>query len=826
MICERSRDAALPMLAGEIRLDFVRHQITLTDTMDQNAHSFVSWYEQRHGYQPFPWQTALAGRIAAGDWPDALTPPTGSGKTAVIDIWLWAHLKGLPVPRRLVYVIDRRLVVDGVTEYATALASGLDANQQPTIVTMRGGMTIEEDWLTDPLRLAVIISTVDQVGSRLLFSGYGISRKSASIHAGLLGNDALFVVDEVHLVRPLLQTLASIAEQRGNVLPLPWRVLPMSATWDGANTHGLSDADWAHPILSRRLKAGKPTLLIKIAADADIARTLADEALRLRREGAGVVAVVCNRVDRARAVFEHLRSHGEAVLLTGRIRPCDKAALTEEYLPRIAVGSRGHRAVLFVVATQTIEVGADLDMDGLVTECAPLAALRQRFGRLNRLGELESAPAVIVYQTPEKKSDPIYGEDIERTWKWMNAVATGKPKTVDFGIGAIERLMTEQPPPKEGEQEAPTLLPAHLDMLSQTSVHHGINIAPWLHGWKSGSADVYLCWRADCGKASIEAAPPAQHELLAVPLFALRRWSAEIADVEGGEPVGRDNSRERKSIRWDGEEAEVVRSGEIQAGDTLVLPAEAGGCDRYGWAPRSTATVTDTGDTTRRIRLHPSVHPEWAGEIRALLDDEEVGDAAWQDLARQTGMLDGEPGRILAYPGGCVVLRASEWTSQSALRKVALREHQQAVGARAAALAQGSGLADELVDALRRAGAGHDTGKQDRRWQAMVGGDGSLLLAKGPGGDSRWLSLPRGWRHEMASAVHQKDPLVRHLVGSHHGHGRPLLPAAPDIYLWRQLDGWAESSNSLQRAYGPWGLAYLEALIRLADWTVSTEEQA
>jgi CRISPR-associated endonuclease/helicase Cas3 len=555
--------------------------------MAQDAQDFPSWYQHRHGYQPFPWQAALASRIAAEDWPDALTPPTGSGKTAVIDVWLWARLQGLPVPRRLVYVIDRRLVVDGVTEYATTLAASLEADRQPAVVTLRGGMAFDDGWLSDPLRPAVIISTVDQVGSRLLFSGYGISSKAASIHAGLLGNDALFVIDEVHLVRPLLQTLASVAGQRGNALPLPWRVLPMSATWTGDNTHGLSNADWLHPVLSRRLKAGKLTLLLKLPADADLSRTLADEALRLRRDGASVVAVVCNRVDRARAVFERLQEHGEAVLLTGRIRPCDKAALTTEYLPRMAVGSRGHRAPLFVVATQTIEVGADLDMDGLVTECAPLSALRQRFGRLNRLGELDGAPAVIVYKTPEKKSDPIYGEDIEHTWKWLDAVATGKPKSVDFGIRAMDQLIADQPPPREDEKEAPTLLPAHVDMLSRTSVNHGIDVAPWLHGWNSSSADVYLCWRADWAKASIEVAPPAQHELLAVPLHALRRWSAQIADIEGGEPIGRDSGREHKCIRWDGDEAQAIRTGEARAGDTLVLPTETGGCDRYGWAPRS-----------------------------------------------------------------------------------------------------------------------------------------------------------------------------------------------------------------------------------------------
>ena len=68
--------------------------------------------------------------------------------------------------------------------------------------------------------------------------------------------------------------------------------------------------------------------------------------------------------------------------------------------------------------------------------------------------------------------------------------------------------------------------------------------------------------------------------------------------------------------------------------------------------------------------------------------------------------------------------------------------------------------------------------------------------------------------------------LSAHLVGTHHGHGRPLLPAAPDIGLWRRLGDSAEETGELQRSYGAWGLAYLEALLRLADWAVSAEEQA
>jgi CRISPR-associated endonuclease/helicase Cas3 len=39
------------------------------------------------------------------------------------------------------------------------------------------------------------------------------------------------------------------------------------------------------------------------------------------------------------------------------------------------------------------------------------------------------------------------------------------------------------------------------------------------------------------------------------------------------------------------------------------------------------------------------------------------------------------------------------------------------------------------------------------------------------------------------------------------------------------LRGWAKQFDTLQAEYGWWGLAYLEALVRLADWQISDEEQ-
>lgn len=753
---------------------------------------FPTWFEARHGFGPFPWQAALARRVADGDWPAALTPPTGAGKTGVVAVWLWALEQGYPVPRRLVFVVDRRLIVDSTALYAHRLAAA--SPRTPAVVTMRGGMTIDDAWI-DPLRPAVIVSTVDQAGSRLLFSGYGVSGRAAPIHAALLGNDALWVLDEVHLAQSLLRTLTQVEALRQSGPALPFRVLVMSATWAGGDTLGLGADDRAHPTLAPRLTRPKPLTMRDLDPDADLAEALVGEARRLRRQGAGVIGVIANRVRDARATFRALHKDGPALLLTGRVRPADRDALLAEYLPRMAAGSRaGGRAPLYVVATQTIEVGADLDFDALVTESAPLSALRQRAGRLNRLGELAGAPMVIVHRplTDREKDQrtrerargtrrqrTLYREAAEETRKWLK-----KHKVSDFGIQAMER----HPLPPEPPTPSPDLLPAHLDLLACTSVGHGIDPAPWLHGYAEPERSVFLCWRRDAEVETIELAPPVQQEVLELPVWEFSRWKPG--------PL----------LRWDGSTAEWIDAAAVRVGDTLVLPAAAGGCDRYGWDPDSTEPVTDYGDTPARMRL--------AGP----------DESDWRALARAAGMT--RTGRIHAYPGGALVLAASESSSEAGVRPIPLRAHLRAVGERARQLAECAGLAPALCAAAGQAGAGHDLGKLDPRWQARVGGDREHPLAKGPRGGDPWLVLPPGWRHEMASAVQVgAEPLIRHLVGSHHGHGRPGFPAAPDPELRRRLTGWAHQFQGLQASYGWWGLAYLEALVRLADWQISSEEQ-
>ena len=67
---------------------------------------------------------------------------------------------------------------------------------------LRGQLADNREWSRDPSRPAIIIGTVDLIGSALLFSGYRSSYKRRPLEAGLLGQDSLLVLDEAHLSKP------------------------------------------------------------------------------------------------------------------------------------------------------------------------------------------------------------------------------------------------------------------------------------------------------------------------------------------------------------------------------------------------------------------------------------------------------------------------------------------------------------------------------------------------------------------------------------------------------------------------------------------------
>jgi CRISPR-associated endonuclease/helicase Cas3 len=675
-----------------------------------NPARFAEFYRALHGsgYAPFPWQERLIRRVAAGTWPSVIALPTAAGKTACIDIAVFALAcqagrEGRTAPRRIFFVVDRRVIVDQAFARARTIADKLRAPEAPILreiagvlcglarsdrpldcFQLRGGIYRDDAWARTPLQPTVIASTVDQVGSRLLFRGYGLRSGAARpIHAGLAGNDSLILLDEAHCARPFGQTACAVARYRAAAelrLPSPFQVVRMTATPDGdvPEAEFLRDEedDRNDPVLGRRIGAPKPARLV-VADKAKgqewrrhLAAELARQAESLMKEPVRAVGVIVNRVATAREVHALLSQdqggRAEIILLTGRMRPLDRDRVVARWLSRL---ESGHGAALdrpvFVVATQCLEVGADLDFHALVTECASLDALRQRFGRLNRVAARDFSPACVVVRADQtapaeeaEGQDPIYGNGLALTWQWLQANATDG--VIDMGVAATRDRWEVTPAGERGgltapAPNAPVLFPSHLDCWAQTDPVPCPDPDPsvFLHGPRQAAPDVQVVWRDDLAADRpgdwaqvVSLCPPSSSEAMPVPLAAFRRWlggdddSPDDGDVEGtpggAEGVAAAPAAPRVALRWWGPDADetapVSDPRDIRPGDTLVLPVAAGGWEVLGHIPPSDdpsrPAALDLGDESYQrsrdvalVRLTPALVARWPAELQT----EDVG---------------------------------------------------------------------------------------------------------------------------------------------------------------------------------------------------------
>ena len=966
-------------------------------TVELRPADFTAFFRTVHDCDPFPWQQALVEQLADTDsWPDVLDLPTGSGKTAALDAAVFHLALRVDVPRRaalrIALVVDRRLVVDDAFTRARrieqALCSALHGTGSSAVVAevarrlqrlagkdgpplvaqrLRGGAPLEHDWARTPTQPTILCSTVDQVGSRLLFRGYGVSDRMKPVHAGLLGTGTLILLDEAHLAEPFRQTLDAVRTLGG----AETKVALLSATpgKQADRRFVLSAEDRTHSELRKRIDARKPVALkppvrggAKATSEAFAAeaRAMAD---RLRARGIlpAAVGVVVNRVALARDIFNALDGDkaSDAVLMIGRSRSVDRNAIADSLAPfRTGERNRAEARPLFVVATQCLEVGVDLDLDGLVTQAAPLDALRQRFGRLNRAGRQIHAEGAVIAPAEDiarRADDPVYGDRIRRTWDALGEIADGG--TVDLGVEALPRMLLEADiDPDElatVRPDAPVLMPAYLDLWSQTSPRPAADpeVGLFLHGAQRTAAGVAIVWRSDISEADltgetevdlddlIHLFPPRAAEAVELPLWVARAWlrhpdntGADASDVperEPESPLVRSSETSKRAYRWTGRDnpdTGIVSANELRIGDLLVVPADYGRCDRFGWAPKSGLRVVDVADEAARpywgrrcaVRIAPDVvhsQDEWA-RISDVLDSEDIGSADLVDRllavlpseATENGYSDGPPPRgareplsalrhakgpiDLRFPygdgrkGGVILIAErgiaeasgdhaamptteDDTASHTSSRPVCLDDHGSRVARFAATFAQALGLED-VADDLHLAAYLHDAGKADPRFQTMLAGGDPWNRPDGPplakGGRSwspqAWAraELPRGWRHEALSVrmarahpglTSARDAvLVLWLIGSHHGFGRPFfdfLDPAPerplpclDVTDWQlSEDEWGPQSlafdfagsdwpslfEDLKRRYGIWGLAHLEAILRLSDHRASEEER-
>ena len=693
---------------------------------------FPQFFNAVHGVDPFPWQSKLARQVIEnGKWPSLLDLPTGAGKTATLDIAVF-HLaceaergQERKAPIRILFVIDRRIVVDAAFERARKIADalkGADGGILNTVANrlqcfagtdapvlqvtrLRGGMPQERDWARSPVQPLVAISTVDQVGSRLLFRGYGVTRRMWPVHAGLVGSDVLWLLDEVHLSKPFEETLDAIVKghspnDRGVIAErhrlAPFAVVRLSATPGSVaeEPFGLSDEDRKHSDLRRRLQSrklarietwtdGKAIGAFSKAAKQQLTYLL--EKSETTRAGGEKkqqpvdlpapvyrLAVVVNRVGLARWIFETLREEvgnkAAVVLLTGRVRPLDRDRLMADIKPLLAAPNRERpERPIILVATQTIEAGADIDFDALVTEVAPLDSLRQRFGRLDRLGERGENRAVILSPSSQKppkgeRNDwtPIlrlYGDSAYETGKWL-----GKPGSeIDFGIDVLTPKLKKTAKTQRLEkliaprEHAPVLLPPYTELWATTSPPPRATPEPalFLHG-PAKSADVQIVWRSDidpndekAAQLSLRCCPPSSLEAMSVPIWAAHGWlrtekdDEDVADVPQSEPQAeRQNTVGRSCLRRDDGNWSKTFARDLKPGDTVVVPCSYGGCDRWGWKPSENDKVADLGVEAHYLQrrkgalriTHDTLNNAFAQKTDT--DDIVETDETWRDIQR------------------------------------------------------------------------------------------------------------------------------------------------------------------------------------------------
>ena len=908
--------------------------------------TFTEFYRAINRRDPFPWQARLADCVVRKErWPTEIGVPTGLGKTACLDIavwWLASQSDRVPAlrtaPTRIWWVVNRRLLVDSTAEHAREIAgalrnpesTGLDTTGRHVIecvaqrlrslwvdpaappldvISLRGGIASRTP--TDPARPTVVLCTLPMYGSRLLFRGYGSRRPS--VDAAMAGTDSLVLLDEAHLaghLRTLIPALAACDPAARDLLGAKRSrptIVSLTATGDAAQSErfDLDDDDEAHPDVRRRLDATKP-LHVNIV-NGEAARPLAEATVALIHEAPTPAAclVFSNTPKTARETFRRLCKllpKAEVLLLTGRVREREAARIRARILDpehgmstaRCAGAPRRHH--LIVVATQTLEVGADIDAEYLVTEGCGVRALTQRLGRLNRLGRFLHARATYVHVPPPKsRGGKNSGADAD-TWpvyerepatvleRLLNARAGGDAGTVDLSPRSVASVLG---PPLDDPGRAPEVLPGLLyEWTKTTKTPEGVApVEPYFSGIATPRLSVALLWRAHVPAPRRRLWPRGtDREAIDVPLAQAR----EVLEND-----------EIRRLAPDGVTVEEVSADDLRPGDRIVVASDEGHMDRFGWNPAASDPVVDASLVNLGLPLDAVAIRRLSGaELGGLVDTalgiaDDDGDI---DVAERSeaisdilATLRGTPvppgweetewagfvGRLrprVLEPRNEVPRLPVERPADEALNDefdelslgpvvVALDQHGRAVGRRARAAAMRIGLPDDLLEVVERAAALHDIGKTDARFQRWLDPrrESDPLLAKSDAPRHHWEAMrvssgwPRGGRHEdlsarlvlawLAQAPDWGSPLQRdllvHLVISHHGKGRPLVPPATDgttgsvsgvvegVSVTADADlavvDWEQPGrfHRLQMQLGPWGLAMLEAIVIRADHAVS-----
>jgi CRISPR-associated endonuclease/helicase Cas3 len=899
--------------------------------MSAGVTSFCQDFSRLTGYSPMRWQQRLFDQFVNGEIPQELDLPTGLGKTSVIAVWLLAlaeqAAKGeVKLPRRLIYVVDRRTVVDQATDIAERLREALKSSPGPgletqikaqlsklcirpgdeasplAISTLRGERADNREWQTDPARPAIVIGTVDMIGSRLLFSGYGVSRRMRPFHAGLLGQDTLLVHDEAHLSKPFGELIRRIAEfQQAQRAPRPLRFMELSATSRRQGTGGaftLTDDEKAEGLVGERLRAVKRMRFEGQAENEDAAVAKAVElALRYKDERKRVLVYV-RRPQHARTISEKLAkatNDRRVAVLTGTIRGHERDQLVERALFK---GFRSNPARLppeateYLVSTSAGEVGIDLDADHLVCDLSTLDSMIQRLGRVNRLGKGEAEIDVVEWPKDTCEDQGHLAA--------AKAALSSLPKR-DGAYDACPdslRALADQTAAFSAVPRTVPLTDILLDNWALTRVKDlpGRPLPDrWLHGAEAHEPDLYVAWREEVSEFSAcmvrnrwqglriikqlyDKHPILAQERLRGPMSDIKRELKELKESEPGETV----QAILLPVRGDpifSALADVLKRGDMLLSNaTIVLPPSAGGLDARGMlagkaryeptraTPYDVADdlSTDVRDERHRLRVVLTRMDGQGWSARPIGGMIDVPKALTEQLAQRGNITsaarkvrdhlglaekallvldrdeDGEPIKALQLLSASRSAATAQDDPAASSRSQDLDEHLSWTGDEAEKIVVRVGLQatqPNVAEAVVIAARWHDRGKARPEWQRAIGNRNSAMPLAKSGKRGFDVSSCGRYRHEFGSLreateddvirSHPERDLILHIIAAHHGWARPHFePEHGDLAVSDEQNAEIAAETMrrygrLQRRFGQWGLAWLESLMRAADYSAT-----
>lgn len=772
--------------------------------------SYTVFAAEASGSRPHPFQE----RLADEGLPDVLRIPTGTGKTlAAVLPWLYrrryhpdAGVRA-STPRWLVFVLPQRALVEQTVRVVKGWLDNLGSDV--SLHTLMGGEDTEHrEWKIRPEQDRIFVGTQDMVLSRLLMRGFAEFRGSWPMSFGLLHAGVQFVFDEVQLMGPGLPTSLQLQGLRDAVgTAAPCHTMWMSATLDPAalstvdfrrrpTVVELDEADCAGP-LRTKLEATRTVGHVDLGADIKTyARTLAGCILAEHRPGTRTLVVV-NTVDRAVEIHEALdrqRPDADLVLLHSRFRPADRRMRTTEAL------SEPDEHGTIVVSTQVLEAGVDVTSETLITELAPWTSIVQRAGRCNRDG-LARDPRLLWTQPPG--APPYDGDEMAHTAEVLAGLQDRQVTSSELAAAATE--LTTPNHPVLRRRDLFDLFDTAPDLSG-----NDIDVSAFIRDTTEYTTT--LAWRSFDTTSPDESAPQ-RDELCSAPMPDVKNM------IKSGD--ARAKVFDQVIGRW-----RVARPEDVRPSAVIVLDATRGGyLPERGFAPRSGTPV----DPLSVAQVVPDA---------VDTDPHSSGAGGWVPLAEHLGDVEREATGLLEALGSL------------------------------------PGLPQVLREAASLAGRYHDLGKAHPTFLLSLEtanpdqpppGDGPW--AKSPGSEPLRHEPPH-FRHELVSALLLLDSstglldgvaepdLVTYLVLAHHGKVRLSVRAHPDEPGNRVLgvdserstvdaklpDGRTVPGRALDlgpvrfgvgsltsRALrlrgrpdlGPFRLAFLEAVVRSADWRAS-----